>query len=134
MFPAARFWLIYFNLAMLKQVQHDGAFFSSLWQLNHLKTVPLPPALTNSGREQSLQYASIAYECGWGAIPNRFELPKILIFAQFCGGNRFTFPTLQFFVTLNLIQGRKNEKILLPAAGFDMPQGIKPDYSFPALF
>jgi len=29
------------------------------------------------------------------------------LFSQSCGGNRFTFPTLQPFVTLNLIQGRK---------------------------
>ena len=42
-----------------------------------------------------------------GNDPKPSLKPKISIFAQSCGGNRFTFPTLQFFVTLNLIQGRK---------------------------
>ena len=37
-----------------------------------------------------------------GNDPKPSLKPKISIFAQSCGGNRFTFPTLQFFVTLNL--------------------------------
>ena len=40
--PAARFVLIYFNLAIPKRVRNDGhAFFVTL-QLNNLKTIPHP--------------------------------------------------------------------------------------------
>ena len=42
-----------------------------------------------------------------GNDPKPSLKPKISIFAQSCGGNRFTFPTLQPFVTLNSFQGRK---------------------------
>ena len=84
---------------------------SSPWQLNHLKTIPHPSpfhkrylivcsAESNSGREQSLQYASIVYKCGWGVILNHFEPTN----SHFCAILRcepfhFSHPTL--FVTLN---------------------------------
>ena len=46
------------------------------WQLNKPKTRPTT-TLPELGREQSLQYVSIAYECGWGSILNKLKKPKI---------------------------------------------------------
>ena len=50
------------------------------------------PALPNSGRVQSLQYVSVAYECGWGTTPNQLENPKITFFHNLAVGTVSLFP------------------------------------------
>ena len=104
-----------FNLAMLNQVQHDGVLFIT-WQLNKFKTVPhpSPPRVGEGWGGSSRCNTSVLRTTAGGEQFQTTLKPQIPIFAQSCGGNRFTFPTLQFFVTLNSFQGRRGVKIALP--------------------
>ena len=62
--------------------------------INNLKTAPLHgPSPTRGGSSRC--NTSVLRTNAGGGRPKTILKPKISIFAQFCGGNRFAFPTLQ---------------------------------------
>ena len=67
----------------------------------HRKEQYTVPPFPSSGKEQSLQYGSIAYECGWGAALNHLKSIKITFLHDFAVGTVSLFPPYTIFVTLN---------------------------------
>ena len=58
-----------------------------------LNFLSLPiPTFPESGKEQSLQYVSIAYECGWGATLNHLKNLKLTFLHDFAVGTVALFP------------------------------------------